>query len=124
MSSLRILIVEDDALIGELVGEMLEEMGHVICTIVTSEAAAVRAAGEHRPDLMIVDARLGEGSGIDAVASILKSGFIPHVFVSGNIAKVRALRPDSILLEKPFHEPELATAIAQAMMLAPPTPLS
>jgi CheY-like chemotaxis protein len=115
MTCLRILIVEDDVLIGELVGEMLEEMGHTICAIETSEATAVRAAAKHRPDLMIVDARLGEGSGIDAVATILKSGFIPHLFVSGNIAKVRALRPDAILLEKPFHEPELAVANAQAM---------
>lgn len=118
--TLRILIVEDDILIGELVGEMLEEMGHAICAIETSEAAAVRSAAEHLPDLMIVDARLSQGSGIDAVATILKSRFVPHLFVSGNIAKVRALRPDAILLEKPFHEPELAIAVARAMVTARP----
>lgn len=115
MTGLRILIVEDDVLIGQLVGEMLEEMGHTICAIETSEANAVRAAAQYHPDLMIVDARLGNGSGIAAVDTVLKTGFVAHLFISGNIAKVRAQRPDAILLEKPFHEPQLMIAIDQAM---------
>ncbi len=115
MTGLRILLVEDDLLIGQLVGEMLEEMGHEISAIVTTEAAAIDAAAEYSPDLMIVDARLGDGSGITAVETILTTGFIPHIFVSGNIAKVRQARPDAILLEKPFREAELAIAIARAM---------
>ncbi len=119
MTGLRILIVEDDILVGQLVAEMLAEMGHEICAVETTETAAVRAAAEHRPDLMIVDVRLGDGSGITAIDLILTARVIPHVFASGNIDKVRKLRPAAILLEKPFHEAELANAIARAMAHRP-----
>ena len=33
MTTLRIMVVEDDMLIGMLLGEMLEAMGHEICAI-------------------------------------------------------------------------------------------
>jgi FixJ family two-component response regulator len=65
---------------------------------------------------MIVDAWLGDGSGVSAVAQILHTHcFIPHLFMSGNIAKVRLLRPDAVLLEKPFKEPALILAMQQAL---------
>jgi len=118
MQALRILVVEDDALIGMLLAEMLEQMGHDVCSIEVTEAAAVAAAAKCRPDLMIVDARMGDGSGIAAVEKILRTGFVPHLFSSGNIAKVKALRPDAVVLEKPYGEAELALAIQRALDIA------
>jgi hypothetical protein len=51
---------------------------------------------------MIVDAQLREGSGVSAVEQILRTGFIPHILVSG--AKVQALRAGAVLIDKPFFE--------------------
>ncbi len=115
MQALRVLVVEDDPMIGILLAEMLEGMGHDVCAIETTEAAAVSAASEYRPGLMIVDAWLGDGSGVSAVERILRTGFVPHLFTSGNVKKIRALRPDAVVLEKPFREPELARAIQRAL---------
>ncbi len=115
MKAQRALVVEDDDMIGMLLAGMLEEMGHVVCAIEATEAGAVIAAAQHRPDLMIVDARLGDGSGIAAVDDILRGGFVPHLFISGNIARVKALRPDAVMLEKPFREAELTAAIQRAL---------
>jgi two-component system, response regulator PdtaR len=115
MKALRILVVEDDALIGMLFADLLVEMGHEVCAIEATEANAVAAATRCSPDLMIVDARLGKGSGVSAVEKILRTGFVPHVFVSGDISSVRALRPDAVLIQKPFREPELARAIQRAL---------
>jgi CheY-like chemotaxis protein len=39
MKALRVLVVEDNAIIGMLLGEMLAEMGHDVCGIETTEAA-------------------------------------------------------------------------------------
>jgi DNA-binding response OmpR family regulator len=64
MKALRVLIVEDDALIGILLAEMLAEMGHVVCAIETTDADAVTAAVRCRPDLIIADVQLGDGSGV------------------------------------------------------------
>jgi FixJ family two-component response regulator len=60
---------------------------------------------------MIVDLRLSPGCGIDAVDLILRTQYIPHILVSGNIAAVRALRPDSVMLEKPYSQASLKSAI-------------
>ncbi len=113
--ALRVLVVEDDAMIGTLLAGMLEEMGHDICAIEVTEADAVTAAAQYRPGLMIVDARLGDGSGVSAVEEILRSGFVPHLYMSGNISKVKALKPGAVVLQKPFRQAELARAIQRAL---------
>ncbi len=114
MKGLRILIAEDDALIGLLLAEVLEELGHDICAIEATEVDVVVAAIRCRPDLMIVDVRLGDGSGISAVDEIIRSGFVPHIFVTGDTMSVAVRGLGSVVIEKPFHEPELIAAIQRA----------
>lgn len=112
---LRLLLAEDDIVLGMLLGEMLEEMGHEICAIESSEADLVAAALKYGPDLMIVNAELGDGSGVSAVTEILRAGPIAHLFTSGDIARVRILRPDAVLLQKPFRELDLIRAMQRAL---------
>ena len=114
MTSLRVMVVEDDSVIGMLLAELLTHMGHDVCAIESNEAGAVTAAARCKPDLMIVDVSLGEGSGLAAVDKICRAGLVPHLFVSGDIASIRALRPDAVLVQKPFHQTELAWAIESA----------
>jgi CheY-like chemotaxis protein len=113
--TLRVLVVEDDAMIGVLLGEMLEGMGYDVCGIEATEADAVAAAARCKPDLMIVDVQLGEGSGVSAIDTIQCARPVPHVFVGGNIAGIRVLRPDSIFIQKPYRESELAMGIQRAL---------
>jgi two-component system, response regulator PdtaR len=115
MKALRVLVVEDNAMIGMLLAELLEEMGHDVCAIEATEADAVIAAIRYRPDLMIVDARLGDESGVSAVEEILRAGPVPHFFVSGDTSGVRALRPGAVIIQKPFRESDLARAIQRAI---------
>jgi CheY-like chemotaxis protein len=110
--------VEDEAVIAMLLAEVLAGMGHDVCAIEATEADAVAAAARCRPDMMILDARLGDGSGISAVEQILCTGFIPHVFVSGDALRVRALRPGAVVIQKPFHEADLASAMQRALGVA------
>ncbi|HLZ66587.1 MAG TPA: response regulator [Aliidongia sp.] len=114
MRALRVLVVEDDAMIGSLLAEMLAGMGHV-CAVEATEANAVAAAGRCRPHLMIVDVRLGDGSGVAAVEEILRTGPVPHVFVSGDTAAVRALKPNAVVMRKPFRESDLVRAMQRAL---------
>jgi hypothetical protein len=65
------------------------------------------------PDLMIVDARLGDESGIAAVDQILCTGPVPHMFISGDPVSVRLLRPDAVVVQKPFRVQDLAVAMQQ-----------
>jgi len=108
--ALRILLAEDNAIIGLLLAELLEKMGHQVCGVTANEPATVTAAARMKPDLMILDAQLAQGSGISAIRTILQFGPMPHFFISG--APVAVESPDVIVLQKPFFERELARAIA------------
>ena len=117
MTAIRTLIAEDDYMIAIFLEELLVAMGHEVCAIVADQAAAVAAAKEHMPDLMIVDEGLREGSGIEAVAEILKTRFVPHIFATGNCFRVLAQCPDAIVLQKPYNTKALIRAIEQALQI-------
>lgn len=119
MIALRVLVVEDDALIGMLLAETLEGMGYEVCAVAVNEADAVTDAGRCKPALMIVDAQLGEGSGVAAVERILRTGFVPHLFITGDAAGVRGHDPGAIIIGKPFFVADLRQAIKRALATAP-----
>ena len=75
----------------------------------------IELARLHQPDLMIVDARLGRGSGIVAVEEILRARPVAHFFLSGDAEGVRMLRPGAVVVRKPFRRAELARAIDLAV---------
>ena len=117
MTATRTLIAEDDFMIAMFLEELLVAMGHEVCAVVADQAATVAAANEQVPDLMIVDEGLREGSGIEAVAEILKTQFVPHIFATGNCFRVLANRPDAIVLQKPYNAKALTRAIEQALQI-------
>ena len=110
----RILVVEDDALIGSLLTEVLQALGYAVYPIETTEDGAVSAAARHRPDLMIVDVQLAAGSGLSAMARISQTRPIPHVFMSGD-SHQSASFGIVLLLRKPFRQSDLIRAIEQAL---------
>lgn len=113
MKAMRTLVVEDDTLIGELLAETLEGLGHMVCAVERNAADAVASASHWRPDLMIVDVGLGEASGIAAVEEILRGAFVPHVFVTGDA--VRGMPAGAVLIQKPFRVSDLERAIERAL---------
>ena len=112
---LRVLIVEDDSSIADLLAELIEAFGFEVCAIEAGESGAVAAAGREKPDRMIIDAYLEEGSGIGAIETILAFGPMPHFLVSGDARSVRALRPLETVLQKPYFECDLILAMQRAL---------
>ena len=115
MKALRTLVVEDDAMIGGLLAETLEGLGHTVCAVERNVANAADAASRWRPDLMIVDVGLGDASGIEAVREVLRSGYVPHVFVAGDAVRGMPLGPETVLIQKPFRVSDLERAIQRAL---------
>jgi two-component system, response regulator PdtaR len=116
MKALRLVVVEDNAIIAMLLGDMLADMGHDVCAVEATEDEAVAAAAKYRPDMMILDARLGNGSGVAAIRTILRAGPMPHFFISGTM--VEADTPETVVLQKPFHEHQLVRAIERVLEAA------
>ena len=115
MTPLRILIAEDDAMIAMLLSDLLVSMGHEVCAVTDTETGTVAAALRHKPDLMIFDEGLRDGSGMAAVAEIALTGFIPHIFATGDRYQVLKAEPKAIVLQKPFDVKTLVNAIERAL---------
>jgi two-component system, response regulator PdtaR len=113
--ALSVLVVEDEAILSMLLSEVLAGMGHVVIGVAATEAVAIALAKEFQPNFLIVDAGLTAGNGVSAVEAILATRFVPHIFTSGDALSVRLRKPNAIVLEKPFHEAQLADAIALAL---------
>jgi len=60
-------VVEDDAWLAIELEQLLDELGYDICTMVNSGAAAIMAAGVHRPDFVLIDLC---GSGLYSAKSV------------------------------------------------------
>lgn len=115
MDARRVLIVEDDAMTRLLLADVLADGGHEVCGVAATEAEAVAAAHRLRPDLIIIDARLGHGSGQAAMRQILSAGFVAHILISGDAPPDAALHPGAVSLRKPFDADALHAAIAKAV---------
>lgn len=114
MPPLRIMIVEDDPVLSGLLAELLGAMGHSVCATEATEAGATEAAAASLPDLILVDVRLREGSGVAAMAAIARSCRVAHVYVTGAALSPEGLAPGAVVLRKPFSEALLRRAIDEA----------
>ncbi len=115
MEKLRILLAEDEPLISIFFAELLVEMGYEVCAIEVTEDAAVEAAARLRPDLLIVDRHLKQGSGIVAVARILQERPVPYIFMTGDRLVREEVPANAIILQKPFLDADVGEAIHTAM---------
>ncbi len=115
MTQFCVLIIEDDATIGLVLEEMLQDIGHTVCAIAMTEDQAVADAARFGPGLIIADQRLQKGSGLSAVQRILQREPIPFLFISG--APIPGAHPSTVL-PKPFVQKDLADAIHRALALS------
>lgn len=115
MKPLRILLLEDDMVVAPLLAEILKAMGHEICAIAATKADAIAAAAQYKPELMIVDVRLGEENGIAVVQIICSARFTPHLFMSGDISRIRMPSSKAVVIQKPFREVDLIHAMQRAL---------
>src|SRR3954466_12649336 len=82
--SLRILIVEDDALTAAAFAAALVDAGHHVVAITDNARAALAKAGPARADLALVDITLRDGRTGLAAARALHEDQIGTVLVSGD----------------------------------------
>jgi len=118
LGHLRVLVVEDDALIRLSAADMLANLGHsVIEAANASEALALLEA--HAVDILLTDIGLPglSGSELAARAGQLVPG-LRVVFASGRDAVPDAAGADvlgkAILLRKPYGPDDLAAALTEA----------
>lgn len=116
----RILVVEDELLVGLDIACMLEERGYEVVDVVDDGNRAISTATRERPDLILMDITIrGAMDGIEAAKAISAQAGIPVVFVTSYTEgplreRAEATRPAGYV-SKPFSPPELAKAVQVAL---------
>ncbi|MDX1568316.1 MAG: ATP-binding protein [Longimicrobiales bacterium] len=119
-SPVRILVAEDDAIVGRDIGESLEGLGYEVAGHVTSGEAAVQAARDLRVDLVLMDIRMpGLLDGIEAAHRIGADADVPVVYLTAysddrTVARAKETAPFGYLV-KPFDDRELKTTVETAL---------
>jgi two-component system OmpR family response regulator len=111
----RLLVVEDDPNIVELLSASLRFAGFAVATA-SSGTAAVEAAREARPDLVVLDIMLPDLDGFEVIKRMRESGVrTPVVFLTARDAtddKIRGLTlGGDDYVTKPFSLEELTARI-------------
>lgn len=117
---IRVLLVEDESLISEMLGDMLEDLGHIVCGTLASGEGALGEVLKEKPELVIMDIKLkGAMTGIEAARAIKQACDIPIVYLTGYseegvVEQARETGAAGYLV-KPISKNELRKCIDKAL---------
>lgn len=120
MAKTSVLVVEDESIVAKDIQNSLKKLGYVVPAVVNSGEDAIDAAGEHRPNLILMDIMLkGDISGIEAAEQIKNRYRIPVIFLTAyadesTLSKAKVTEPYGYII-KPFKEIDLHTSIEMAL---------
>lgn len=119
---MRVLIVEDEALIATYLEALVVSFGYEVCAIAASAPDAVASAALHMPDVALMDIRLARRtSGIDAAREIYSRQSLRCIFLSANLDEAvrRTLMPCQPIafIDKPVLPVLLRRALQTAEQL-------
>lgn len=116
----KILIVDDEFLIQELLTILIQQMGLSVCGRAETADRAIELAQKHCPAIVLMDMRLkGEKDGVDAAIAIHKSVGSKIIYITGSrepktISRIETGYPTAVLF-KPIADSQLRTAVDAAL---------
>jgi PAS domain S-box-containing protein len=116
---LRVLVVEDEALVALDLEERLARLGYEVSGVVDNGADALSHLRSRKVDLILMDIRIrGENDGIQTAAALRQTAEIPVVFLTAHadeatLQRAALTEPFGYVL-KPFDERELRATIEMA----------
>jgi two-component system, NtrC family, sensor kinase len=120
MNPVRIVIVEDEAILAQDLSRRLADLGHTVVGIADNGPAAITMAAELKPGLMLLDIGLkGKMDGIAAADEIRRSTHTPFVYMTAHsdpvtLERAKATEPFGYMI-KPVEDYELRSTIEIAL---------
>ena len=116
MSTAKIFIVEDEAIVAESLNDQLEGLGYIVTGNAPSGEEALRNIKNNLPNLVLMDIMLeGEMDGVETAQQIRELYGIPVIFLSAysdseTLGRAKLTEPFGYLI-KPYKERELHTTL-------------
>jgi two-component system, NtrC family, response regulator HydG len=110
-----ILVIDDDSMIGEVIFEVLTDVGYIVLSV-SSGADALPALTAHPPTLCLVDMRLHRMSAMDAIEHLHAQGFAqsPIVVMTTSTQDAELICAAGFAcLDKPFDIDDLLACVAR-----------
>jgi DNA-binding response OmpR family regulator len=118
----RILVVEDERLIAELMADIIREAGCYVAGIAPDMAGARVAIARADYDAVLLDYGLNQTLATD-LADLLIERDVPFAFVTGYPHEILEIRHQHVpLLMKPFASDMLARTVRALVNLPPEAP--
>jgi CheY-like chemotaxis protein len=110
-----VLLVEDEALIAEIIGEALSESGHAVHAVANAQEAIAHLSNGARVDLLFTDINLpGELDGVGLAEHVRAANpQLPILFASGRWWRLEELQklPNAATLRKPYSPARACEAV-------------
>jgi CheY-like chemotaxis protein len=106
---LRVLLVEDEAIISLVTSITLEDAGYHV-TIASDGQAGLELALQNRPELIITDFMMPRLSGLEMIAKLRAHGFTKPIVLATAIPEAHLPITDKLYdayLSKPFTDDQL-----------------
>ena len=120
MTSARVLVVDDEAIVAKSIERRLTQMGYLVPATAFSGEEAIQRAAETQPDLVLMDIRLkGEMDGVEA-AELIRTDFdIPVIYLTAyadeeTLQRAKITEPFGYVL-KPYEVDDLIRTIEIAL---------
>jgi two-component system, response regulator PdtaR len=112
-AALRILVVEDEALIALELECLLDDLGHVTVGVATTSAEAIALGRSAAPDVALVDIHLVDGpTGVDVARALSADRRTTVVFMTANAKRIPADFAGAIgVIAKPYSERVVASTL-------------
>jgi two-component system, response regulator PdtaR len=92
----RVLIVEDDSLVGMGLRGQLEKLGHIVIGQASTAAEAQKFYREQHPDIVLLDIRLDGFDGIELARQLLAESRCPMIIISAFSDKELVARASAV----------------------------
>jgi DNA-binding LytR/AlgR family response regulator len=116
MDAIRILIVEDEMIIGAKISMQLNALGYEVTGILARGEDAIQHVKKSKPDIVLLDIRLkGKLDGIETAKCLQQNSAVPIIYLTASadedtFARAKATRPFAFI-SKPFKQLDLQRAI-------------
>lgn len=101
---LKVLVAEDNLILADFLAEFLVSQGYDVCGKASTVGEAVALADLHKPDLAVIDFRLGDGgSGSQISRDVKDRSSLGILYVSGDPLGCKLTRNDGeAYIQKPY----------------------